>query len=270
MNLTRADREMVAEMQTLLEQESRKPAQKRDYDLIEQLSAAIYEATSTEDLSAIAAKNIAQLAAQSAEKSRKHRYSRWMRPVVALAACVMICLCLNAWTIHTFGMNLPKTIYQITKGAISLRPGDFDSSVIDLEIAEDDPYGIRTECEKFDFSPMTPSYLPEGMQLQDLTSNDAKTKRVTFTFRSSKHNNLQMSYRYAEKSQDYENVYFGFPSDHYQFHEENLGGYTVLISWEDEVFHAVFCDSDTHIIYHLGSNHIGYDESYRVLCSYFE
>lgn len=270
MNLTRADREMVAEMQTLLEQESRKPVQKRDYDLIEQLSAAIYEATSNEDLSAIAAKNIAQLAAQSAEKSRKHRYSRRMRTAVALAACVVLFLGLNAWTIHTFGMNLPKTIYQITQGGISLRPTDLESQIIELEPSEDDPYGIRTECEKLGFSPLTPSYLPEGMQLKDLTSNDEQIKRIRFAFRSNKEAQLHLIYHYAENQQVYESTNFGFPSDSYQIHEETIGGKTVLISWEDEVFHAEFCDSDAHIIYHVSSNHIGYDESYRVLCSYFE
>lgn len=56
MNQVKADKEMIAEMQSLLEQESRKPANKRDYKMIEQLSAAIYEATSTDDLSVIAEK----------------------------------------------------------------------------------------------------------------------------------------------------------------------------------------------------------------------
>ena len=85
MNQVKADKEMIAEMQSLLEQESRKPANKRDYKMIEQLSAAIYEATSTDDLSVIAEKNINQLAAQSAEKSRKLRQSRWMRPAGTFA-----------------------------------------------------------------------------------------------------------------------------------------------------------------------------------------
>lgn len=270
MNQVKADKEMIAEMQSLLEQESRKPADKRDYKMIEQLSAAIYEATSTDDLSVIAEKNINQLAARSAEKSRKLRRSCWMRPAVSLAAFVVICLCLNAWTVHAFGMGLPETIYQIARGGISLHPSDLDSPTIELETSEDDPYGIRTECEKLGFSPLTPSYLPEGMQLKDLTSNDEQIKHITFTFRTNKRNNLMISYRYAEEQQFYDNSYFGFPSDHYQIHEETIGGKTVLISWEDEVFHAVFCDSDAHIIYHMGSNHIGYDESYRVLCSYFE
>ncbi len=270
MNQVKADKEMIAEMQSLLEQESRKPANKRDYKMIEQLSAAIYEATSTDDLSVIAEKNINQLAAQSAEKSRKLRQSRWMRPAVTLAACVVICLCLNAWTIHTFGQNLPKTIYQITQGAISIRPSDLDPAIIRLESSADDPYGIRTECEKLGFSPLTPAYIPTDMKLQDLTSNDAPIKRVTFTYKSSKHNNLQLHYKYAVDQQVYESIDFGFPSDHYQIHEETIGGKTVLISWEDEVFHAAFCDSDAHIVYHMSSNYIGYDESYRVLCSYFE
>lgn len=270
MEPTKADREMVAEMQAILEQESRKPAAKRDYALIEQLSEAIYEATSNEDLSAIAEKNILLLAEKSSEKNHRLRQIRRMRPAAVLAACAMLCLGLNFWTLHALGTNLPETIYQLTKGGISLRPDDFDSSVIKLEPAEDDPYGIQAECKKLGFSPLTPAFLPEGMQLRDLNTDDAKIKTIQFAFKGSKQTQLHLLYKFAEKQQDYDSINFGFPSDHYQFHEEMLGGYKVLISWEDEVFHAAFCDKEAHIIYHIASNHIGYDESYRVLCSYFE
>lgn len=272
MELTHADREMVAEMQELLEQESRKSADKRDYDLIAQLAVAIHESTSSDDLSEVTEQNIAQIAMRSAEKSRKLHRNRWIRPTVSLAACALLCISANAWTLQALGTSLPNTIYQITKGGISFHPMDLGQSVIELEASENDPYGIRKECEKLGFSPLTPTYLPKNMKLYLKSENDAKIKDLTLTYKeeysSKKH--IQVGYTYIEEQGLWESTDYGFPCDNFNIHEEEIGGKTVLISWEDEVFHAAFCDSEEHIIYHIISNHIGYDETYKILCSYFE
>lgn len=269
MKQTQADREMIAEMQGLLEQESRKPADKRDYDLIAQLAAIIYEATSADDLSE---KSISLTTMQSTEKSRKLHQNRWIRLAVSLAVCAILCIGANAWTLHVFGTSLTDMIYQVTKGGISFHPADLDHSIIELETSADDPYGIRTECEKFGFSPLTPAYLPENMNLYMLNEFDDKTQYLSLTYRETKKSkkHIMLSYEYAEEQNIYENINFGFPCDDYNIHEKEIGEKTVLISWEDEVFHAIFCDDEKHIIYHISSNHIGYDESYRILCSYFD
>ena len=189
-------------------------------------------------------------------------------------ACALLCIGANAWTLHAFGMSLTDTIYQITKGGISINPTDLDPSVIKPETSADDPYGIRTECEKFGFSPLTPAYLPENMKLYLLSEspNDARYKNFVFTYKEKPKSktHISFSYTYAEEQSTYESLDCGFPCDDYNIHEEEIRGKTVMISWEDEVFRAAFCDSEQHIIYKINSNHIGYDESYKILCSYFD
>lgn len=274
MNHYQADRETIAEMCDLIEQERQKPANQRDYELIAQLSSAIYEATSNESLDEIAQRNIAMLSEISSKKTSFVYRGRLARRFIVLASCLLLCIGLNTWTLYAFGMGLPKTIYQITKGAISFRPSDLEPNAINLPVSEEDPYGIQAECRKQGFSPLTPAYLPDDMILSILRSNgaDAKIKRVDFTYRSSKDSEktLSLDYTFSEDAQLYNKFDYGFPTDHYNITEEKFNGKNVLISWEDEVFHAAFCDNDKQIIYHITSNHIGYDETYRILCSFFE
>ena len=272
MDFSKADRETIAEMQHLIEQERRKPADKRDYDLIEQLTAVIYEATSSVDLSEIAEQNIAEIEKISMEKTRDVQRTRWTRRFVGMAACAMLFIGLNAWTLHVYGMGLPKTIYQMTKGGISFQMTDLDSNIIELPVSEDDPYGIRTECEKHGFSPLTPAYLPNDLVLSVLDSNDATTTAVNFIYRNSQDpsKTVSFNYTYIAEQQRFEDTDFGFPSDEHNIRTEEINGKTVLISWEDGVFHAAFCDSNKHIVYQISTNYIGYDESYQMLRSYFE
>lgn len=278
-DFVKADREAIAEMQELIELERRKPADQRDYDRIEQLTAVIYEATSIENLNEIAARKIEELTQISAKKNRSFVRTRWMRRAAILAACAMLCVGLNAWSLHVYGMSFPKAFYRITNGGVLFKISDLEPETIELQTSEDDPFGIRTECSKHGFSPLTPAYLPDGMILTILSVSDAKAgehdgkkANVYFTYRDSKvpSETVSLNYSFIEDDFQLNNTEWGFPSDELKVHGEEIGGKNVVISWEDEVFHAAFSEKDRHIVYQISTNYIGYDESYRILCSYFE
>lgn len=268
---SKADRETIAEMQDLLALECRKPANKRDYDMIEQLTAAIYEATSEANLSEITARNIEKLAAISAKKTGSVRKMRLIRRSAALAACAVLCIGLHAWTMSAFGMGLPAAIYQVTKGGISFRMNDLEATPIHLPASTEDPYGIRTECGKHGFLPLTPTYLPDDLILTVLDTHDAAMTNVNFHYRDrqDEKKTVSLDYTYIADKQIYENFDWGFPTEQYHVNTETINGKNVLISWEDTVFHAAFCDPECRIVYHISSNNIGYEETYQILCSYF-
>lgn len=43
-----------------------------------------------------------------------------------------------------------------------------EREVIELPTAPGDPYGIKAVCEKYGIYPMTPSYIPEGVELDEM------------------------------------------------------------------------------------------------------
>lgn len=268
MKLTQADREMVAEMQELLEQESRKSADKRDYDLIAQLAAAIHEATSADDLSEATEKSITQISIHSAENSRNLHRNRWIRPAVSIAACALLCIGANAWTLHVWGMNAFGLLYNIIPDGITFHPNDLENSQeISLDTTIDDPYGIKEKCEEYGFSPLTPSYIPEDLKLLNLSEHDGTdVKSLSFIYHNKKRS-VSLNYD-AVKNQDmYNDATIGFPSDEYNIHTETISDIKVIISWEDHIFRAEFCDNQ--IVYDIFCKNLEYDTAYHILVSYF-
>ena len=73
-NSNKADMEMIDEMQQRIDAEMKKPVKIRDYDLIDRLTSAIYDAVSGKEIDISAAMN--ELHARQQKHSAKKRSNR--------------------------------------------------------------------------------------------------------------------------------------------------------------------------------------------------
>ena len=162
-------------------------------------------------------------------------------------------------------MKPNEALYQLRQGGIFLTPSDLEKN-IELETSPDDPYGIRKICEEMGFSPRTPSYIPEHLILKNVEQRGEGMKGVVLWYQY-RNQYFSINYTYFEDDASFQNSTFGIPSDEYNIHTETIGGTQVLISWEDQIFHAIF--SENHIVYHITSKKIEYDTAYHVLLSFF-
>ena len=174
---------------------------------------------------------------------------------------------MNARTARVWGMNPFEFIYSIVPGGITLHPNDLENkNEILLNTTEDDPYGIREKCEEYNFSPMTPSYIPEEMKLLQLSEHDGTdVKSLSFIYQNN-NKTVTLNYDYVINKDMYNNATIGFPSDEYNIHTEIICGKKVIISWEDQIFRAEFCDNQ--IVYDVFCEKLEYDTAYRILVSY--
>lgn len=263
-----ADRDMLKEMRDILDQECLKSPKKRDYELISQLTDVLVNATSSADLADIETKNIEKIAEFSRNQTNKLKKYKWIRPAIPILVCIAVVFSLNAWSLHAWGMNLSEAVYHLTEGGISITPRELDPD-IHLDISEDDPYGIRNECEKLGFSPLIPSYIPETMKLNGISKNEGDVNVLSLNYKEDEDiAYLGIRFTYIPDSELYNNTSYGFPSDDHKVHTETISGRTVVISWEDKVFHAVFCEDN--IIYAVYGRKMDYDTVYKVLLSYFK
>lgn len=263
------DPKLIAEMRFRLEQECKKPAEMRDYALISELTDAIYHAMSEDDISEITKNGLIKLNVRREKYEKQIRKMRWSKAAGVIAACAVLAFGMNAWTMRVWGMNPLQVLYEIIPGGIQMNPTEFEpEKEIRLSVSEDDPYGIRTKCEEYGFSPLTPSYIPEDMKLVDLSGIDEKNyKHLSFTFKTGE-KYVGIDYGYILDQEMYNNTTIGLPSDKYNIHTEEIDGQTVLISWEDQIFRAEFCSNC--VIYDFLCKKIDYNTAYHILLSYFE
>ena len=262
-----ADRDMLKEMIYIIEQESKKPPHLQDYDLIKQLTSAVFDATSPTNSTADTQESIEKILSYNAKKAKNIRRNKWIRHAVSICVCIILFIGMNAWTVHVWGMNPFELIYSIVPGGITLHPNDLENQPeILLNTTKDDPYGIREKCEEYNFSPMTPSYIPDDMKLMKLSEHDGTdVKNLSFTYQS-KNRTVTLNYEYVINQDMYNNGTIGFPSDEYNIHTETICGKKVIISWEDQIFRAEFCDGQ--IVYDVFCEKLEYDTAYRILVSY--
>ncbi len=134
-----------------------------DYDLVDELSAAILEARG---------KAVKEIDVQSElgtikQKSIKHfRYPKW---AITVSAACLVLICANTVSVAACGTNIFSAFVQFTKGDLTIDFGKQEQSVISLPTSENDPYGIKAKCAEYDVYPKTPFYLPDGFELVDFS-----------------------------------------------------------------------------------------------------
>lgn len=260
-----ADARTLAELKAQLSAETEKPASQQDLDRINELTEAICLLVGAEEMivqkSEIASEQIVQTAAAKKSRTRKLRLSVG---IPLCAALISGTLAANHYTMKATGKNL------ISASLIAMQDGyrvlflinRFDPII--LPTTEDDPYGIRTKCEEYDFSPLTPTFIPQGFELKKITISDEGEYGRFLIFRYCRGDVLlNFMYDYYPNL-DYMQEY-GIPSDTMNVTEEQINGYTVFMLKEDDQFTALFYLD--HVVYQIFARDLDYAACEEVLNS---
>lgn len=236
----------------MLDEELKKPAKKRNYDKIEELTRAYAELMGTET----EVRNAMQrcLSELKRKVKPKRKITRGMRVCFTAVSVAMLLFIMNIVTVSAFDMNVFSFIVHVADGSFSVdfsqafTPNSFDNA-IKLPITPDDPYGMIVECAKHEIYPETPHYLPDGFLLVDISfSNSDNTKKyVTFNFIN---NNQKITFGYdlfpsTEWMQTQK-----FPNDEHKFNEIKVNKKSALLAKEkkDMQFTFVYCCEDCMMI----------------------
>lgn len=260
------NRECLAEMLKVLQEEMDKPFEEQDQDLINDLIQTITEMTGMSDtIQEHAEAGIARMRNYTEKISGKRRVIRvrWLIPI----AFALILLTSNVLSYSVFGMNAFSAAVQITKGGIIINYNDLDLN----SESQENPYAeeILAVCEENGFTPLVPHYLPSELKpsetWKDIT--ELELTRSLFFYLVYKQKKLNIDYTYMMDSSS--DINFGIPTQTYNLSEELICGITVYILREgDTEFNISF--RKEQIVYSLYAD--GYDETEvrKILYSMFE
>ena len=117
-NITEADRQLLNELQTQLDNEMKKPVTQQNFDLIDEITETICEIRKeNEFIVAKSRSGIEYLKKQTEPVCKKSKLKKWC---TILGSCVAVVLALNVASISAFGKNVFSTAYQIVKGGINI------------------------------------------------------------------------------------------------------------------------------------------------------
>jgi len=232
-----------------------------DYDLVDELTAAILEARGTtvnvkeEEVKT----EIANIKRKANVKKRTFRYPKW---VIGLgAACVMIVIA-NTVSVAALGMNIFSAAIEFTKGGFFV---DFDKqeqerNAIELPTSESDPYGFIAKLAEYDISFETPHYIPDGFVLTDVETdvNENYANDVRFIYRNGKQN---FCIEYTKYWNEIPQI--GIPSDHYNISEIEINGSLAIVSKEDNQYTITYQKNKT--VFFMFADGVPYDECEKIV-----
>ena len=266
LQINTADQAFLKELHEKLDLELTKPVDERDFDRIEELTEAITTIEGTEQLvQAQAAEAIPKL--QQENHRRKITLRKNRLKVLIPCACAAVVLAANIWSVAAFDRNIFSAAVDWFDGGFTLQMSESDAVI--LPATEEDPYGIMAKCEEYGFTPLTPTYLPEGFVLDHIATNtSSKSSSVLFYYR--KDNFLKEDALLIVDITHYNEGAgippIGIPSDGMQPEEEIINGITMYTLKEDDQFSATFIYQNT--VYVIVSRDLNYDECYKVAASF--
>lgn len=258
MLLSDVDMKIVSDLKKDLAEEMGKPAGERDENLISELQDMISE-TEKEIISESKNRSLESVMKMldEYEKPRHITLYKWLSAVVA---SLVVFIGLNTASLVVFGNNFFSSVYQITKGGITIftdQSSDNDR-VADLS---SDPYDMKAKCAKYGFFPDTPSYIPDGFVLKDISEeSDDYSDSIIFFYRKG---DAKLNFFFINYKSNEEIPQFTIPTDTYNIVEKEINGRTTYILTEDEQFTAMFVDK--RIRYMIFSEDLSYVESQAVL-----
>ncbi len=270
----------LSDLKTELDEEMNKPSDERDLIKIRDLIDSISEIEG-DDSDGAFRRQKAQIK-ERVKADRSVRITRRRKQLVALAACAVVLFGLNQASLNAYGENVFKRAYHFTKGGVSIMIGENDNTeptepptappateasapeeeVIELPTYPGDPYGIKAVCAKYGIYPMTPSYIPEGFELIEITEDDdAKITDVVFRYiRGDKKINLYYTYY------NIDNVSTGIPIDTNNIQELTINNNIFTVVKEDNQMKAFYIDGKLKC--NIFTYNIDYSETDRMLYSF--
>ncbi|MBR3900831.1 MAG: DUF4367 domain-containing protein [Ruminococcus sp.] len=260
-NITEADKELLKELQVQLDEELNKPIKQQDFDLIEEITKTICEIHNENEL--IEAKTKSGIAFLKGRKTNvnKLKIRKWSAVFVSCAAVI---LALNIASFSALGMNIFSAAYQFTKGGIFIDMSNDNN--IELPVTSADPYGMKAKCAEYDMYPLTPTYIPEGLELTDL--HEEKGSAISTIIFHYEKDDIILNFNYTMYSEERKIPPIGIPTDTYNVVEEQINGHKMYILKEDNQFTATFLEDN--IVYTITAIDCDYDECQKVIESLVE
>ena len=191
----------------------------------------------------------------NSKKVKKCR-KRIPKRFVAFVASFMTLFATNGIVKATTNESLLSLAVNIKESGFSI---DF-SETIELPTSEDDPYGIRGECQKYGYTPDVPFYLPEGFELKHIDKSNDVSDNITNTFTFKKGTgSICFAYNYYINEMGSITV----PSDEFNLSEIEVNGTKAILSQEDGQY-VVNYQKDK-IIYVIFIQHVDYSECDKII-----
>ena len=255
----------VAMLESLLDDEMQKPDAEKDFDRIAALTAAISSAYTDDGAQENAVQSgIDAVLQRTASKPHRCR-SKWVYAVSAACACIVVLFGLNAWSVKATGSNLWKRIYAFWDNSVAFTFDSADSAALP---AQEDPFGIRAECEQYGFSPRVPQYLPEGFAPKDTVRRDTENELwLMFDYRNADAC-VQFYYRAYPDAAAAQNSKWLLPAESQGLSELEINGVTVTVSQKESQYWAMY--RLDNIVCAMLTENLDFAESEKVLRSMLE
>lgn len=256
--LSHVDMELLSDLKQNLAEETSKPTDERDEDLISELEEMISE-TEEEIVSASEQRSLDSIMKMldEYEEPKRPKLYKW---ISVAAACLLVGVGVNMASLKVCGQNMFSAVYHITKDGIKVSSSQ-SKSIDDIVVSESDPYGMKAKCAEYGFFPKTPDYIPEGFILDDISeeSNDYSDS-IIFAY---KKENVTLNFRFVNYKTNDEIPPVTIPTDKYNITEEQINDHATYILKEDNQFTASFIDK--RIKYTIFAENLDYDECHKIL-----
>ena len=243
-----------------LDNETKKPLRKRDFDRIEQLTAQLGELTGDNDKSAEPDTEKLYKRIRDYEKKSKKPLGVIKRFAPVLC-CMALVLAANCVSVFAFDMNIVSAVVELTEGGFFVDFGNKPEEII-LPTSEDDPYGFIAKLAEYDIEFETPHYIPEGFVLTEVGTNvnEGYANSVVFHYTNGKQSFVLAYDRYFKEIPK-----IGIPSDHYNLSEREVNGSNAVIAKEDNQYTITYEKDKT--VFFMFSVDVPYDECEKIVDS---
>lgn len=252
------DMEILFDLKKTLAEEMSKPVEERDEKLISELEDMISK--TNEEIIGESKKRSLESVMKMLDEYEEPKHIKIYKQISVAVAVFLVLLGLNTASIKVFGQNMFSVAYQLTKGGITISAEQSESND-GIVVSESDPYGMKAKCAEYGFFPDTPSYIPEGFVLKNISeeSNDYLDS-IIFAY---KKGNVILNFYFTNYKTINEAPSITLPTDTYNVTEEQINGNTMYILKEDKQYTVVFVDKK--IEYSIFSENLAYNECDKIL-----
>lgn len=256
--LFNVDMKILSDLKKDFAEEMNKSVEKRDEKLISELEDMICK--TEEEIISESKKRSLESVMKMLDEYEESKHPKIYKRLSIAVAVFLVVLGLNTVSLKVFGQNMFSAAYQLAKGGITISAEQSESNG-DIIVSKSDPYGMKAKCAEYGFFPDTPSYIPEGFVLKNISeeSND----KLDFVFFYYVKNNIVLNFFFTNYKTNDEIPPIGIPTDTYNVTEEKINGHTTYILKEDKQFTAVFIDN--RIDCSVFAENLDYDECEKIL-----
>ncbi|MBR4362725.1 MAG: DUF4367 domain-containing protein [Ruminococcus sp.] len=252
--------EILSDLKKELADEKGKPADERDNSFISELEEMIAQ-TEEEILSESQVRSLDK-SLKMLDEYKHPKKKNLVRIVSVAAAALMVVLGLNTASMKVFGQNMFSAAYKLNKGSITITTDDSSKSS-ELAVSPSDPYGMKAKCAEYGFFPDTPSYIPEGFDLEHISEDSDDYSDIVLFFYKKGNAKLNIQFNNYKTQDDIPAI--SIPTDTYNISEKEINGNTVHIVEEDKQFTATY--TKDMIRYVIFAENLDYEECDKVLLS---